>query len=214
VTNVLNLAAYSNDADIYETLIYSDAYIVNLARKTIPRAIIPQEILDLEIDELAQSTRIKLWHALNRRTVTNVKSYIRRIVHNSCVDIAREHGRITSLVTDEEDEAYQGLLVAAGEGMQDPAYEIEREWMRRDSVERLVQCIVALPPRQRQAIICTLKDRVDDLFLLTKTFKDYGLDINQIQWPKEREELQRMRAALTTARQKLKCSSMKDLAVS
>src|SRR5436309_11378960 len=101
---------------------YSEDYIVKLARKKVPRAIIPKEVLDLEIDELAQSTRIKLWNALRHRNVINVKAYINTVVHNSCIDLIRERERVTPLVIDGGDEAYQGAtLIATSEGMQDPA---------------------------------------------------------------------------------------------
>ena len=119
-----------DENEINEILRENEDYILVLARKKVPRHIAPREVLDLEIQELAQRSRIKLWCSLKKRKITHIKAYIRSIIHSESIDMMRCCKFELSLPLDEEGELYQGkVLVAPSEGMQDPLYELVQQEM-------------------------------------------------------------------------------------
>src|SRR5256885_16695694 len=96
------------DDEINMILRRNDDYILTLAREKVPRHIASPEVLDLEIHELAQRSRIKLWRALQKRHITHLKAYIRRIVHSESMDMVRSYKPDLPLPVDEDGELYQG----------------------------------------------------------------------------------------------------------
>src|SRR5580700_2076456 len=94
VNDVSSLTPRENDSSINNMLNQYDGYIFGLAQKAIPQhfgyTISDGSELALEIDELAQRSRIKFWHALQKRQITSPKAYIRHIVYSECVDLARQ----------------------------------------------------------------------------------------------------------------------------
>jgi len=203
--NLPGPSAYDSDFDVDAVLEQYDEYIVALARKNIPHTVAPPEVLDLEIDELAQNSRIKFWLTLQKRQITHSKTYIRSIVQNESVNLLRQHKPFLSLPADEDGELYQGdLLVTPSEGMQDPLDELEREEMIADYITKAVDDVLKLPACQQFAMICSLKDQLDDVLLLIEEFKDHQVGIEEINWPEEKEEIQRVRASLSIARKKLR----------
>lgn len=90
----------------------NDEYILAMARKKVPRHIASPEVLDLEIQELAQKSRIKLWKALQQRHITHIEAYIRCIVHSASIDMIRNSKSDLPLPLDEEGELYQGNVNA------------------------------------------------------------------------------------------------------
>src|SRR4051812_44128279 len=119
------LLRYEENMHIEEVLMQYDGFIVAVVREHIGMdpTLIRAAVRDLEIDELIQMVRIKLWHALERKEITYPKAYIRRIVYSEIVDMTRRQKRpVQPLPEDEEGEIYCGkLLVSPGEGMADPA---------------------------------------------------------------------------------------------
>lgn len=206
ISNLPGPSAYDSDF-VDAVLEQHDEYIVALARKNTPHSVAPSEVLDLEIDELAQNSRIKLWLALQKRQITHPKSYIRCIVQTESVNMLRQHKLILPLPVDEDGELDQGdLLILAGEGMQDPLDELEREEMIADYITKAVDDVLKLPARQQLAMICSLKERIDDVLLLIETFKDHQTDIEAVSWPEEKEEIQKIRASLSVAQKKLRAA--------
>ena len=121
-----NEYAFQNNLDIDKVLEDFDGYIRSLVGRKMPRAVVRREMLDMEVEEIVQNTRIKLWQAIQRREIINLKAYVRCIVHTECVNIVRGYKPTFPLPLNEEGELYQGkVLVAASQGMQDPADEIE-----------------------------------------------------------------------------------------
>jgi hypothetical protein len=90
--------------------------------------------------------------------------------------------------------------------MRDPAYEVEQEEYLTNSLTQTVDEVLALPPCQQRAVICSLKDRIDNVLLLIETFGEHQVDIEQVSWPEERDERQKCRASLAVARKKLRTS--------
>lgn len=194
-----------DENEINEILRENDDYILALARKKVPHHTAPREVLDLEIQELAQRSRIKLWCSLKQRKITRIKAYIRSIIHSESIDMIRRSKFELSLPLDEEGELYQGKVLAApGEGMQDPLYELVQQEKVSESITQVVKAMRSLPPRQQQAMICSLEDKLDDVSTLTQAFKKFGINTEAARWPSKKFEVQSYRASLTIARKKLK----------
>ncbi len=153
--NLLDVSAVGGKYDaneIDEILRQNDGYILALAREKVPRHIASPEVLDLEIHELAQRSRIKLWRALQKRHITHLKAYIRRIVHSESMDMVRSYKPDLPLSVDEDGELYQGdVLMVSGEGMQDPLYELEQKEM---AAEYITQAVDVLLFAQRSSRRC------------------------------------------------------------
>jgi DNA-directed RNA polymerase specialized sigma24 family protein len=203
--NLLDASAVGGKYDaneIDEILRQNDDYILALARKKVPRHIATPEVLDLEINELAQRSRIKLWRALQKRHITHVKAYIRRIVHSESIDMVRRYKPDLPLPVDEDGELYQGdVLMVSGEGMQDPLYELEQKEMATEYITQAVDMLRSFPHCQRQVMICWLKDQLDDVLTLTKAFKKF--EINIVSWPAQKKEAIKLKASLSTAHKKM-----------
>jgi DNA-directed RNA polymerase specialized sigma24 family protein len=128
--------------------------------------VVRPELLGDEIDDLAQTTRIKYWLISQKEQIACPKAYIRSIIHNESVNMVRQHKPALPLPKDEDGELYQGnVMVAVGEGMQ---------------------------------------DQLEDILPLVEAFMDHGMDIEAINWPMEKDEMQRLRASLSIARKKLR----------
>jgi len=194
-----------------EILKQINAYILDVVRRKIPRAIVPGAVLDLEIDEIAQHTRIKLWQAMQRGHISNIRSYIKSIVYTETIDLIRKHKPVVSLPLDEYGELYQEhILATLSQSSLDPVEQFEQAETYYHLMIRLAQAVRALPPRQRYAMICALKDYSIDDDMLIKIFALCGLDIASTHWPKEPRELQSLRTSLSIARKKL--HELKDVA--
>jgi DNA-directed RNA polymerase specialized sigma24 family protein len=210
--NLLDACAFDGEYDaneINEILRQNDDYILALARMKVPRHIASPEVLDLEINELAQRSRIKLWRALQKRHITHVKAYIRRIVHSESMDMVRGYKPDLPLPVDEDGELYQGdVLMVSGEGMQDPLYELELKEMTAEYITQAVDVLRSFPPCQRQVMICSLKEQVDDVSTLMKAFKKFEIDIENVRWPSKKKEVIKLKASLSIAHKKLRSLSL------
>ncbi len=205
IPNLPGPYAYDSDFEIDKMLEDHDAFIIALARKNVPRNVTSPEVLDLDIDELAQNSRIKLWIASQKKQITSLKAYIRCIVRTQSVNMVREHQSVLPLPTDEEGELYQGnLLITPSERMRDPVEDLEQEEMIAEYIAMTVDEVLKLPPRQQMSMICSLKEELDDLLLLVNAFKDRGVDIEKMNCPEEKEEVRRNRASLSVAQKKLR----------
>lgn len=195
--------AYDSDPD-EEFLVKHDAQIRAEAWKALPFALYSEDVYDLEVDDLAQTIRIKLWASRQKRAITCPKAYIRTISRTAAVDSVRRHKPSASLSGNTDEDPGPGdLLVAQGEGLQDPSYEIEADKIDPDLLTKLAKAILALPPRQRQAMLYALKDRKDDALPLINFLKAYMVDIEAMEWPEDKREVQLLRASLSIARKKL-----------
>jgi DNA-directed RNA polymerase specialized sigma24 family protein len=198
-------AACDSDDDANALLEQYDAYIIALAWRYIPRNIIPSVHLRDEVDELAQRVRIKFWQVSRKKHISSPTTYIKHIVFTEAVDMVRRYKPAISLsLLDEDAEHFLGNLQVKSEGdVQDPAEMLEQEEAVVELTTRASEEILALPQQQRRAIIGSLRDKIDDFLPLLEAFKEGGIDIEEFDWPGEREELQRVRASLSVARHKL-----------
>src|SRR6266496_990384 len=117
-----------------------EGYIRKLAYQFIPRQVICADVLDLEIDELVQTVRIKFWLALSRQKINNYKSYLRRMVHNEAINIQRSSRFNQFLDTDEEGEPYYGnVLLSQNEGTLDPVDIVTEKETISEYIHRVVE---------------------------------------------------------------------------
>ena len=204
--NTVCIAAKTTD--IAAVLFQYDPYLVKQVHDCMrlhPDVIRP-ELLDLETDELTQRVRIKFWHALEDKYIEYPKTYLKRIVHSEFIDLVRRikpHYTL-DLPVDEEGELYQGhMLITPSVGMADPAVEYEEQVKATERMQEVVEAVMTLPVRQQHALICDMRDRVDDLEALTKAFKERKANIEQWQWPEQKQEKLLLRASLAYARLKV-----------
>lgn len=187
-----------------EFLVKHDARILAEARKAFPLALFSEDVLDLEVDELAQNIRVKLWISRQKRSITHPKAYIRAIAHTTAVDMVRRYRPEVSLSGDADGElCLCDFLVAQNEGFRDPAYEIELREIDPDLLTNLVDAILTLPPRQRQAMFSVLREHRDDVLPLINAFKAREIDVEEINSPDEACEEYLLKASLSVARKKL-----------
>jgi DNA-directed RNA polymerase specialized sigma24 family protein len=196
--NTLNIEALLNEYDPYIRQ-QARRHMLNARNRFAP------ETLDMEIDELAQKIRIKIWGAWQKQDISNPKGYIGRIAQNEFISMMRQHRPINQLPLDEEGELYQGDVVGtiSQEG-QDPADEVEQSDTCRYYLQGTVEAIVALPQQQRQAMLYTLKVKVDDVWAFKRECRTHNIDVEALRPPTSGKELQTMRSSATIARKKLR----------
>lgn len=178
------------------------------------RANVPPELLKDEIDELTQVAWFKFWEISQRKQITYRRAYISKIVHSLVIDTARRYRSTARLSFDEYGEVTQGRIISPlSEEMLDPALEFEQKETRYYQFEEIVKDIVSLPPCQRRAIICQVKDRVEDIQFLADEFKKYGIAIDRIHWQNGKRAAQASRASLSIARKKMRSLHKRDIFV-
>jgi DNA-directed RNA polymerase specialized sigma24 family protein len=197
-------SAYDDDSDSDELLERLDPYFVSLVRMKVPRNVIRPEMLADEIEELIQKVRIKLWLTLRRKRINNPKAYVKCIVFTEAIDMVRQYRSLLSLPLDEYGELDQGnLIFAPSEGTQDPGCEVEQAEELDGVMQNFFEAIIQLPPRQQYAVICSLKDQIDDVIPIIEALRDQLINVEAINWPEEKHESQSLRASLSIARKKL-----------
>ena len=183
-----------------------NSYILTLARQAVIRSATRAEVLDMEIDEIAQITRVKLWQTLQKTRVDNLKAYIRRIAHNEAINrIRRQHKEIIPLPVDEQNEVNQDYTpLVQSESVLDPVTIFEQKEAIAECTRKLIALVIKLPQRQQQAMICSLKERHDDPASLARSFKQAGKDIASYNWPGDKVDENRLRASLSFTRRRLR----------
>jgi RNA polymerase sigma factor (sigma-70 family) len=210
--DVCNPTARIPNSDVNEILEHYDSFIRMLARKNMPRSITSADVIDLDMDELVQITRLKLWLALEKQDIRNMNAYIRRIVYNEAVNMVRQHNPILPLITNDEGELCQAhVMTASGQEIQDPLEKIEQEEMLSSYSSELTENVLELPPQQQRALICALKDQIADILPLVDMFLPYGIDVESMHWPETENELQSARTSLSVARRKMRASKKEDM---
>jgi len=110
----LDIPLQENAVDVDEILREYDAYIIALARKELPHIVMHTELLEDDIDEIAQMTRVKLNAALRKGPINNLAAYIRSIVRSQRIDFLRKHKYSLPLILDAEGEIQQGKVLFPG----------------------------------------------------------------------------------------------------
>ena len=195
---------------IEEILNEVNRMLKRIAREHLPGTIILRGTEEMEADDLAQHTLIKLWEEMQKKTITHYRAYARSIMHNAAMDMVRRHRPTGQLPLNEHGELMQGQLLFAGSELaDDPARQIERRDSLTCSMRMMVSDVLALPPQQRRAMICELKDQLADLLPLAEAFLERGVDIRPSHWSKDQRELRSQRVSLAVARKKLRACRKK-----
>ncbi len=198
--------SHSNEAQIALILENMDKYIRDLAYRNVPRNIVPEAMLDLATADLAQDVRIKLWQALQRENITNLKAYIRRIVHTQAVDIVRKYKHFCALPPGEYRDLQQHtIMITPGEEMKDPAVVFEELEAVNNRAVAILDQVLALPQHQRQPVLYLFYDQAVDMLPLMRVFLDRGLEITDVASPpQDKNVLNSYRSSLSIARKKLR----------
>jgi DNA-directed RNA polymerase specialized sigma24 family protein len=177
--------------EVNELLESLDPYIRRLASKRLPREMIPSTQWADDIEELIQKTRIKVWEALCRGSLTNPHGYIGAIIRTEAIDMIRFYQRVLPLVLNEEGEPLVVLSIAQplfSLEVQDPAEIVEQAEAAAECAELAATHIMMLPHCQRYALIDILKQRIRDILPLVERLKCKGLDITDVSLPTLREK--------------------------
>ncbi len=157
------LPDHSPEHEIEVVLASVDTYIIALTRRMAHSlSFIKPSHIELEIDEIIQRVRIKLWWELQKRKITHLKAYIKVLVRSEYLDLCRQQRLAPSLNSDDTRDELELASVATGEEMQAPANELEQQEISADIISEIVQIICKLPARQRYAMLCSLKDYIDN----------------------------------------------------
>ncbi|HLX57464.1 MAG TPA: sigma-70 family RNA polymerase sigma factor [Ktedonobacteraceae bacterium] len=208
------VGADDSDPDPQETLVRYNNFIVALVEQLALRSsnLARPEVLDLEIDEIAQRVRIKLWHALEDKYIEHPKAYIRTMVRNEFNDLARKRKPPLPLITDDDGELFMGdVKVAENPGMADPADEFEESESLRELMDTTASAVEKLSPRQQFAIGCALFEQVDERLQLIEAFQKRHIDIVSHVWPEDKNDKRLLKASVSPARHKLAESLSLDL---
>lgn len=160
------------------------------------------EVLNLEVKEIIQRVRIKLWETLQREhSIAHHKSYIKKMIHNAFIDASRRQRKFSMpLILDEYGEIEGRVLTPQSNYIVDPASIVEQRIEADTLVNNVVEAITHLPERQQRAMVCFLRERVDDLSQLDSTFKAYKLNVEATTWPLKTTEKQLLKASIPPAR--------------
>jgi len=202
--NEVSFFTHDSDADVQETLVRLDPYIVALVHSMAGRltGFVSQALLDLELDDVAQEVRIRFWMALRVKHIVYPKAYIRRIISNTFNDWLRKH-RYLSLSFDENGEIATGeVLFASKESAADPLEVLEQQENYTELLELTAQSIASMDKarRQQHVAICSLKERVDDLLQFTEALHKHSIDATSFQWPSDEDGEKLLKASLAPAR--------------
>lgn len=99
-------------------------------------------------EEVFQDAWVNLIQARDRyRVEARFVTFLFQIARNRMIDLLRRDGRVAFSLEDEEGEAIAGTLRA------DDGWEPERTLERKADAARIVGCLEALPPVQREAFM-------------------------------------------------------------
>ncbi|GHO96354.1 hypothetical protein KSF_064020 [Reticulibacter mediterranei] len=187
----------TNDPHIIEILEQEMKHITDLTRRNMTRY--PLEERVDEVDDMAQQALIKLWRALQKGHIANPAAYATTIVSSVCIDRQRRYKPIYTHFDQGVDDLYDD------QEHQDLACHIEHMETMATFVQIATQAILMLPPRQKLAIVCALKDRFADAEPLLTALEAQGVDVAKVCWPDNISDKQLLRASLAVARKKLRC---------
>ncbi len=169
------------------------------------RRAFPTNIGPFDSDDLAQEACVKLWLLSRKQIIQSPKAYIRRLVQSVKVDLLRKYKiqGYQALPMDEDGELQEGhLIVTQSLELGDPETILEQDESFDELLEVLLEAVADLHPRQQQASVCTLRDRVDDLLGFVDALQAKSIE-SELQWPEDRVDHQRLQASYAHARRNI-----------
>jgi DNA-directed RNA polymerase specialized sigma24 family protein len=155
-------------------------------------------------DEIAQLVRMKMVRPLVENRIENMPSYIRTTVRHEISSYVRQRKPLHPLIVNEEGEVCGGKVLAfRSHGLDDPQVEVEQQEAFAELLEQVVEAILTLPAMQKKAMICALREQMDDPSLLIHAFRQRHVDITTIVWPTDSTERRKLQASCSPARRTL-----------
>ncbi len=205
---LLGTSPDDSDPPEEEILAQYDTYIIFLAWLIVNSntKFVHPAVLDLLVDDLIQISRIKLWLALRKGvSIRNLKGLIRQIVHNEFINLVRQHKPTLSLPLDDDGELRQGNPIAAkSTDLDNPERIVELEMTVVELLHMAAVGAATMRPCQKQAMICLLKETVEEVPQLVTIFREHEVEIEAVVWPEEKSEVVRLKASLSPARRKMR----------
>lgn len=189
-----------------ETLERYYPYIVALVRQRALRStnFARPGQFDLEVDEMAQRVLIKFWQALAVKHIQHPKAYLRTIVRNEFNDLSRKPKQPLPLLTDDDGEWYLGdAEELEGAWVVDPADEFEESESLAELMDSTANALTKLAPRQQQAMICELHEKIDATLQLIQALRKHLVEVNTLDWPEDEADKTLLKASLSPARHKM-----------
>lgn len=195
-----------NSHEINAILEEYDAYILTLSNKMLAGYTTRSGAVCVDADELVQQVRIKFWQALERQPITYSRAYIRQIMCHEIVNLWRQRRNECALPLNVEGEltCYNYTLLKKCASVQDPADTVEQQEVALELLNWAAHKTAQLPSQQRYAVVCELKDQVDDLNLLKCAFQAHQITIETFHWPASKEAMHNLKASISPARKKFR----------
>jgi len=217
-SSLSGLSPYDNDS-VVDALLerYDFTYILGQVKKTahLLNRVAHPAILDLELEDIAQEVHIHFWQKLQTAPIEKPEAYIRQMIYHAYADVIRHHKRHgvpVQLPTTPDGELSEGKVLATpGKGMADPQIEFEEESALFDSMSKVINAILALPPQQQRAIACSVLEQIDDPIQFISMLKICGVDIRIAKWPHEKTKKRLLKASISAARRSVARSINIDL---
>ena len=201
-----NAPVEKGNASSEETLVALNAFIEFYTGKVIHDNCknLSRDACDQLKQEVAQSTRIKMWSALQERKIEHLKAYTMSIVYHEFISIVRQKSRFVQMLTDEMEGLVQNpVRIAQDEMLRDPAAVLERRLDVEERLEAFAKAVQLLPSRQMQAILCSMIEKVDDIISFKKVIEDHHIDIEVFVWPDNEADKKLLKASIQPARKNI-----------
>jgi len=202
----LGVSPEDHNPDPEETLARFHPYIVALVRQGARRSsnFARPGQFDLEVDEMAQRVLIKFWQSLAVKHIEHHKAYLRTMVRNEFNDLSRKRKQPLPLFTDDDGEWYLGDAEELERAWAvDPADEFEECESLAELMDSTVDGLAKLPPRQQQAMICELNEKIDTTLQLIQVLRIHEVEVKTVDWPEDEADKILLKASLSPARHKM-----------
>lgn len=200
-----HITDHSLDAPVNATVEQLLPFILALAWRMFPRYLFPPELWQDEVYELVQRASIKYWRNARKASIPYPRAYLRQTMFTLVADLVKECRHLADLPLDDYGEIDPGTVqIETSSSLLDPANVFSQQQAYSECLLKLTADVMNLPAGQARSMICHLKDTVDDLQALDAAFKLHGVDIDQVNWPTNKRELQSSRTLLNLAKKKLR----------
>ena len=212
----LGVSPEDHDPDPEETLARFYPYIVALVKQRARRSsnFARPGQFDLEVDEMAQRVLIKFWQSLAVKHIEHHKAYLNTIVRNEFNDLSRKRKQPLPLLFDDDGEWFMGDVEEREKTWAaDPADEFEESESLAELMDLTVGGLAKLSPRQQQAMICELHEKIDTTLQFIQVLRKHEVEVKTVDWPEDEADKVLLKASLSPARHKMAKNMGFDLRV-
>src|ERR1051326_7452250 len=176
----LGVSPEDSDPTPDEILAQHDQYIVALVKQRALRStnFAKPGQFDLEVDEMVQRVRIKFWQALEAKYIKYPKAYLNAMVWNEFHDLSRKRRPPLQLLTDDDGEWCAGEAKELDRAWEmDPADRFEEGENLDELMDSTASALAKLAPRQQQAMICDLYEKIDTTLAFIEALREHCVDV-------------------------------------